>query len=152
NFGDATLESNSQSAVDVPAFERCPRVNGPAAIDRARRKKQRIPSRLSHSSEVLAVHEEANAPELFFRKESKNHVRLARHAVRILVEALCGGGVTLASDSAPLPRGPGAVPRRKRHILLNGVDGFSRSHVGVTGGDREWRAAPCAQELQTDVR
>src|SRR4051812_38855511 len=94
------LERNAQATVDVPTFEGSPRVNGPAAVDGARRQEQRIPSCLPDTREVLAVHEEANAPELLFREESENHVGLARRAIRILVQALCAGVVPLESDAA----------------------------------------------------
>jgi hypothetical protein len=82
------LKANAQSTVDVPAFDWCPRIDGPAAVNGARWEKQRIPSRLSDTSEVLDIHEDTHAPELLFRQEPGNHVRLARHAAWILVKTL----------------------------------------------------------------
>src|SRR5688572_10908143 len=51
----SVLETDSDAAVDVSALERRPRIHGPAAIRRARRTNQRIPLRLPHAREVLAV-------------------------------------------------------------------------------------------------
>jgi hypothetical protein len=41
-------ESDTEASVDVTAFERCPSIDGPAAVDGARLEKQRVPARLPH--------------------------------------------------------------------------------------------------------
>ena len=149
-------ETDPQAAVDVPAFKRCPRVNGPAAVDCARCQEQRIPSRLPDTREVLAVHEETNGPELLFRQETKNHVRLAGGSVRIPFEALAASVVPLDANPAdvlclPHAHDPCAVARRQGHVLFKGVDGLAGSHVGVGCSDREGFPAQRSQELETHV-
>ena len=63
-------------------------------------------------------------PNCFSGQESENHVRLARHAIRILFKALSAGVVPLDADAThvlcfPHAHEAGAVPRCQRHILLN---------------------------------
>src|SRR5205823_3450611 len=68
-------ELHSYPTVDVAAIERRPRVNGPPAVDAARRSKQRIPRRLAHVRQVLAIHEQTHLPDLSFDQCADDHVR-----------------------------------------------------------------------------
>ena len=58
-------KSDAEASVDVAAFERCPRVHGPAAVDRARREKQRIPSRLPDTREFSPFTKRRMRPNCF---------------------------------------------------------------------------------------
>ena len=98
-------------------------VHRPSA--RSGRAQQRIPSRLPHARQVLAVDEQPHPPELPLREQAENHVRLADGSIRILFEPLRAGVVPLDPDAADILRFPhaddaGAVPRRQRHILIDG--------------------------------
>ena len=118
--------------------------------------KQRVPARLPHARQVLPVHKQSDAPELLFRQETENHVRLADGSVRILFKALASGVVPLDSDPPdvlrlPHPDDSCAVTRRQRYVLFNGIDGLASSHIGVGRGYREWFFAQRPQELEPDV-
>jgi hypothetical protein len=54
------VEANT--AVNICAFERCPRINRPSPVGRARRPQQRIKARLSNACQVLTVDEQSHVP------------------------------------------------------------------------------------------
>ena len=57
------LKHQTYAAVDHSAVERCPRVDGPPAIDAARRSQQSIPAGLRDVRQVLAVDEQQQATD-----------------------------------------------------------------------------------------
>ena len=82
------LEAEADAAVDVAAFERRPGIDRPASIGRASRANERMPPRLPHAGQVLAVDEQPQPPELLLGEQADNHVRLAAVGIRVLFEAL----------------------------------------------------------------
>jgi hypothetical protein len=94
-------EDKTDAAVNVAAVERCPGVNGPAAVHGPVRPQQCAPSRLPNVNEVFKIDKKPNVPRYpALSHHAENYVGFRYPTKRIKFEALPSGVVTLDADAA----------------------------------------------------
>src|SRR6185436_7509169 len=81
-------QTDSHTTIDVPAFERRPRIDGPATVEFSRRSKKGIPVRLHDARQGCAGDEQTKAPKLLCREQSNDQVRCADRTIGIRLERL----------------------------------------------------------------
>src|SRR5215213_779873 len=95
-----TLKRHSHPGVEAASVERCPGVDGQAAISPWRRPHQAIELRLAHVGEILGVDEHLVAAEAPLRKKTENRIRLRSRTIWIRFEALLAGEVVLDANAS----------------------------------------------------
>src|SRR5437773_12023806 len=116
------LECDSDAGVEDATIERCPRIDGPAAVDGSDGPEQRAPIRLAYIREVFRIRKHPQLPDPSFNEAPKQHVGGALAPVRIVFE-------TLGPDRLQPAPNPPAIPRSHRAVhpgARRGLTGAAR--------------------------
>src|SRR5438034_9193846 len=130
------LECDADAGVEDATIERCPRIDGPAAVDGSDGPEQRAPIRLAYIREVFRIHKPPQLPDPSFNEAPKQRVGGALAPVRIVFETLSSRQIALDANPTailvlPHSKQQGAVPRRERDVPALTTSSFKRMRIGV---------------------
>lgn len=152
-------EDKTDAAVNVAAVERCPGVNGPAAVHGPVRPEQCAPSRLPNVNKVFRIDKKPNVPRYpALSHHAEDYVGFRYRTKRIKFEALPSGVVTLDADAARTFFFPDAyefeaMARGRSDIepLASSLVRFARPDIGIRGRRCERRIPQSAEKFHAEI-